>query len=136
MTQFIYHISILFIAAINWGIWTLTIFFIDPFHSGVIGQLFFFFSFFLALFGTFYFFISLVYKKFFKKISPFRIIQVSTRQSLLLSTLVVGSLFMQSFSLLTWYNLIIFAFIIIFLEILFLSRKRTVMYGRRVASSS
>jgi len=132
MTHRVYSFFVGFIAVLNACLFGTTLLFINPEQSGPLGLLFFYASLLLFLFGTIYFLSYAIHMRFLKWTSLFKNIQVSTRQSLLFSILIVGSLSLQGLRLLTWYNLIFFVLILTAVEFLFLSRKKPITYGRKI----
>jgi hypothetical protein len=130
MTQRSYLFFVFINTFINSLLWVLTLLYINPEKSGIMGLVFFYASLFFALFGIIYFLSYFSHAKFFKWTSVSKNIQVSTRQSLLFSSLFIGCLILQAQNLLTWYNVLLFIVILTLVEFLFISRKKS--YGKPV----
>ena len=94
---------------------------VDPSEAGVLGVLLFYAALSLALIGTFSALGMVVRAGLHRHEAVSRHVAVSFRQSLLLTVLVVGSLVLQSRSLLTWWNLLLFAGTLTFLEFFLVS---------------
>jgi len=107
-----------------WLAWGMVLFFIDPTQAGFIGLLFFYLSLFLALTGT----ISLI--GFFlrtlilKNEIVFRHVIISFRQAVFFSMVIVGSLFLESKDLFTWWNITFLVLFLTVLEFFFISQRR------------
>jgi len=107
-----------------WLAWGMVLFFIDPTQAGFIGLLFFYLSLFLALTGT----ISLI--SFFlrtlilKNEIVFRHVIISFRQAVFFSMVIVGSLFLESKDLFTWWNITFLVLFLTVLEFFFISQRR------------
>ncbi|PIY78796.1 MAG: hypothetical protein COY82_00570 [Parcubacteria group bacterium CG_4_10_14_0_8_um_filter_35_7] len=107
-----------------WLAWGVVLFFIDPTQAGFIGLLFFYLSLFLALTGT----ISLI--GFFlrtlilKNEIVFRHVIISFRQAVFFSMVIVGSLFLESKDLFTWWNITFLVLFLTVLEFFFISQRR------------
>ena len=123
MTQRSYLFFVFINTLINTLLWILTLVYVNPEKSGLAGLIFFYLSLFFALFGIIYFLSYFSHTTLFKWSSVSKNIQISTRQSLLFSALFMGCLILQAQSLLTWYNVALFIFILTLIEFLFISRK-------------
>ena len=109
-----------------WLIWIVVLLQIDPEANGFWGVFLFFTSLFFSLLGTF-FISAFAWRKIFNKMAlEYKIVGISIRQSLFLSLLIIMVLFLQSKSLLTWWNIILLIVGVSILEFLFLSTKRTI----------
>ncbi len=94
---------------------------IDPSQAGLLGFLMFYAALALALIGTFSVFGMLLRAAFRRHEAITRHMAVSFRQSVLLTVLVVGSLLLQSKTLLTWWNLLLFIGTLTLLEFFLIS---------------
>lgn len=110
-----------------WVAWLFVITNISPTEAGLLGLFFFYFSFFLAILGTFSVLGFLIRKTIIKNDDViFRHVRNTFRQSLLLSTLISIILFLLSQKLLFWWNFALLLGIVIFLEgIIFTNRKHS-----------
>jgi len=112
---------------ICWLSFISVVFNISP-EEGVIALILFYLSLFFSLLGTFFligFFTRVLLNR---KLPPFRHLNVSFRQAILFSILVIGSLILKASDLLRWWNLLFFILFLITLESFF-SLKR-MSYGR------
>lgn len=123
MSSKIYTIIIFLGTIIFWYCWFLVLFFIDPSEAGFMGLMFFFVNLFFALIGSIFSFSFIIHTKIFGSHSVLKSIQISTRQAILFSILIIVSLWLQSQNLLTIYNIIIFIALLTLIEFLFISRK-------------
>ena len=109
------------IAAVCWVAWIVVLFNIDPFAAGPLGFVFFYLTLFFSLVTTFSV-IGLVLRRWLVK-DQLAVKQVATalRQGILFSVLIVGSLILLSFDLLTWWNTLLLVAVLAVLEFFFLS---------------
>jgi hypothetical protein len=107
-----------------WLAWVLVINYIDPTETGVLGFVFFYSSLFLAVLGTMSVFGFAFRMKIFKDELVYKQVGTAFRQAVMFGVLVVGSLFLQSKSLLTWWNIILFVLALTVLEFFFISYKK------------
>jgi hypothetical protein len=94
---------------------------VDPLEGGALGLLLFYAALSLALIGTFSVLAMLFRALLRRHEAATRHVAVSFRQSLLLTVLVVGALILQSRTILTWWNLLLFAGTLIILEFFLIS---------------
>ncbi len=94
---------------------------VDPLESPTLGLVLFYAALSLALLGTFSALGMLSRTALRRHEAVTRHIASSLRQSLLLTALVVGALFLQSRTILTWWNLLLFAGTLVFLEFFLIS---------------
>ncbi|MFA6422607.1 MAG: hypothetical protein WCV92_04375 [Candidatus Buchananbacteria bacterium] len=107
-----------------WIGWTILIFNVDPTESGFIEFVVFYASLFFALLGSF-FLLTFGIRKIFNKLDlDYKIVSVSFRQSFFFAGLIVLVLFLQSKSLLAWWNLIFIVLALGLLEFFFLSGQK------------
>ncbi|OGF31510.1 hypothetical protein A2533_04025 [Candidatus Falkowbacteria bacterium RIFOXYD2_FULL_35_9] len=118
-----YLILIAICAGISWVAWFLVLFSVEADQSGFLGFVFFYTSLFFALLGTFSilgYYIRSIWRKtdlWYKQLN------VSSRQALILSLLVVSALILQSQRYLQFWNLLILITLAVFFEALFLSYR-------------
>lgn len=97
-------------------------FYIDPFNTGLIGYLCFYASLFFGIVGFFTlvgFYLRLWFSRneiIFAHVGP------AFRQAILMATIVIGCLVLQSFRLLTWWDAALFVASVVLLEFFFISR--------------
>jgi len=108
---------------INWVIWALVIFFVNPEKIGLIGSILFYLSLFLSLLGTssILFFILGVRLK---KRPIFVEISWSFRRAFLLTLFVIAILLLKEQEVLYWWTAGLLALFLIILEIFFSSVSR------------
>ncbi|WKZ29291.1 MAG: hypothetical protein QY323_01015 [Patescibacteria group bacterium] len=94
---------------------------VDPLEGGILGVLLLYAALSLALIGTFSVLGMVVRAGLRRQEAVSRHVAVSFRQSLLLTLLVVGALILQSRTLLTWWNLLLFAATLTVLEFFLIS---------------
>lgn len=107
-----------------WIGWIILIFKVDPTDSGFVEFMVFYFSLFLSLLGSFFLLTFAVRKLFNKLDMDYKIVAVSFRQSIFFAGLFVLVLFLQSMSLLAWWNLLIIVLALCLLEFFFLSGQK------------
>ena len=123
MTLKRYFTLMIICTLINWAIWVLVIFFVNPEKIGLIGSILFYLSLFLSLLGTssLLFFILGVRLK---KRPIFVEISWSFRRAFLFSLFVVVILLLKEQGVLYWWTAILLALFLIMLEIFFSSVSR------------
>jgi len=124
MTLKTYLTIMLLATAICWTAWAIVINSIDPETTNIIGFLLFYASLFLSLVGTsaiIGFFIRFVALR---RELIFRQVAVSFRQSFLFSVIIIVSLILQSFQMLTWYNALFLIAALTVFEFFLISYKR------------
>ena len=129
MIQRTYSTLLYVCAFVNAVLFSLIIFNVDPQSAGFVGFFLFYSTLYLWLFGFVYGISMMIYKRFFGEHRAFVSVQMVTRQSMLVGALMSGLMILQSFSLLTWYNVILFVAVISLVEYLFVSKK--VFYARK-----
>lgn len=107
-----------------WLALVLVINYIDPTETNLLGFLFFYLSLFLACLGTMSVLGFAVRMKFLKDEIVYKQVGTAFRQAVMFSFLVTGSLFLQSKSLLTWWNILLFILALTILEFFFISYKK------------
>jgi hypothetical protein len=111
--------------AICWLAWIFVIFNVDPQTAGLLGFLFFYFTIFFALIGTFSVIGFLVRRKMVGDDNViFRHVKRTFRQSILISSAVVSLLLLLQKDLLTWWNgVLVIVFFFIVEGIIFTNRR-------------
>lgn len=98
--------------------------YIDPFNTGFVGFLSFYASLFFSVVGAF----TLIgfYGRIWSSGNEvvYAHVAPSFRQAIFLAIIIIGSLILQSFRLLTWWDAILFVLSIVLLEFFFMSRMR------------
>lgn len=112
-----------FSAILGWIAWILVLIYVDPFKAGFVGFVFFYLSLFFALIGTLSVIGYFIRSKVHKEEITYQQVSNAFRQAILLAIFVAGSLFLKSFGLLNWFNIIIFIIALVLLEVFYLSRK-------------
>jgi len=107
-----------------WLAFLLVIFYMNPITTGPLAVVFFYSSLFLSLVGSFAIIGFALRRKFLQGELIFRQVAVTFRQAFLFGLLVVASLWMQKFKMLTWYNSVLLILAVAVLEFFFLSTKR------------
>ncbi len=108
---------------ICWLAWVFVIFFVNPEETGLIGFILFYFSLFLAILGTAAI-IGFLIRVRFNKGPVFKQVEVSFRQGIWLSLLVVGLFLLQNLGILRWWNGLFLLLFLMFLEFFFLSSRK------------
>jgi hypothetical protein len=99
-------LAIMFFASVLcWAAWITVLFNIDPQSGSIIGFIFFYISFFLALFGTISLILFPFYYTFAKdKLPLYRYVQKSFRHSLVIAGILGTLLFLQGMHIFTLWN--------------------------------
>jgi hypothetical protein len=124
MTLKQYLILMTLTAIFCWMIWFSVLYLIDPSVAGILGFIFFYLSLFLALAGTLSVLGLLLRMKFGKEEAVFKTVITSFRQAMMLSLLLISSLFLKSKNLLTWWNVIFLVLAVVVLEFFFMSYNK------------
>ncbi len=112
-------------AILCWVAWGMVIMNVDPFQEALMGFVFFYFSLFLALLGTFSLFSFLFYYYFSStEILLFKAVERSFVWAFLISFILVFLLFLQGQGYLRWWNFGIFMGLIFFMALLKFSKKK------------
>jgi uncharacterized membrane protein len=119
------YIWTMFLATILcWSSLVLVVFFVDPGEARVFGFLIFYLACFFAVVGTASI-LGFLFRHFFRKFVPSYIqVKNSFRQALLFGILIVIVLFLQSKSLIAWWNLILLILIMAMFETFLVSLKK------------
>lgn len=121
MTLRQYLAWMLVMTGLSWLGWWAVVSIVDPADSGALGLALFYATLALSLIGTFSI-VGLAGRAWTRKHEPIsRHASTAFRQSVLLTGLVAGSLALQSRSLLTWWNLLLFIATLTFLEFFLIS---------------
>ncbi|HRH23621.1 MAG TPA: hypothetical protein PK295_03245 [Candidatus Magasanikbacteria bacterium] len=104
-----YLATMIFSTVLCWAAWIFVIINIDPFETGVMGFAFFYISLLFALIGTISLLIFGIYRLFGGREMPlFRHVRMSFRTAVVLSLLALVGLYLQSLSVLSLFNTLIF----------------------------
>jgi len=107
-----------------WATWFAVLYYTNPVSSGWGGYAFFYLSLFVSLVGTFSL-IGFTIRSMRKKEEVlYKKIDISSRQSIVFSLLVIVALILQSQRFLTWWNFIILIALISLIEIFFVSYRK------------
>lgn len=123
MTLKKYLLGMMLSTVFCWISWGMILVYVDPETTGVIGLTAFYVSLFFALIGTLTlagFYLRVWFSKneiLFAHVGP------AFRQAIFLSLVLVGSLVLQSFRLLTWWDGALFIASVALLEFYFISRQ-------------
>lgn len=107
-----------------WLAWIFVLYFINPDDAGIAGFIFFYLSLFLALTGTLAILGLLLRITFKKDTLIFKQVNISSRQAVFYSMVVIIALILQSNSLLTWWNGLILIGTFTVFEFFFMSFKK------------
>ena len=118
-----YLILMTFSTFVCWIIWLLVLNYIDPQEAGFLGFIFFYFSLFLSLVGTISIVGLFIRMKILKDELVFRHVSTAFRQAILFSILIIGALFLNSKSLLTWWDMVLFILALSVIEFFFIAYK-------------
>jgi hypothetical protein len=99
-----YIVFMVLITIVCWLSWAVVLYNIDPFTAGFLGFIFFYSTLFFSLVTTFSV-VGLLFRRLFVRyIEPAKQVITALRQGILLSFLVISSLILLSFDLLTWWD--------------------------------
>ena len=124
MTLKTYLTIMLLATGICWSTFAVVINSINPETTNWIGFSLFYTSLFLAIVGTSALIGFVIRFILLRKDLVFRQVAIAFRQSFLFAFIIVGSLILQSFRMLTWYNAILFIVGLTVLEFFLISYKR------------
>lgn len=109
-----YLATMIFSTLLCWAAWVFVIVNVDPFQTGLIGFVFFYVSILFALIGTISLLVFGIYRIFGSTDIPlFRHVRMSFRTACILSLLALVGLYLQSLSVLSLFNTLIFGTICI-----------------------
>ena len=108
---------------LSWGAWLLVLFSIDPLEAGTLGLTIFYLSLFFSSAGTLAVAGFYVRRLVLKRQIVFHSVTNAFRQGILFAVLIVGSLYLQSLELLTWWNTVLFVLALTILEVFFISHQ-------------
>lgn len=119
--------SLIFVGMVlAWIGWLTILFYVDPTQTEPLGFLLFYFSLALALLGLFYL-IGIFFRiKFQKKINIFLNFKTSFRQAIFFTILIIGTIFLQTQRILTWWNIILFILALTILEFFFVAKQKEI----------
>lgn len=110
--------------AICWSAWVVVINSINPETTNLIGFLLFYVSLFLAVVGSTAIMGFLIRFVLLRRELVFRQVVIAFRQSFSFSILIIVLLILQSFSMLTWWNIVLLIVGLTMLEFFLISYKR------------
>lgn len=102
--------------------WIAVVYNVNPEEAGIVGQILFYLSLFLALAGIFILFLTWLRRKILGSDWAFAHLGMSFRQGILLSALANMLLIFQGFRILTWWDGLLLVAGIFIIELYFLSR--------------
>ncbi len=106
--------TMIFSTLLCWVAWAFVIMNVDPFQTGTMGFVFFYVSLLFALVGTFSLMVFGIYRLFGSSDIPlFRHVRMSFRTACVLSVLALAGLYLQSLSVLSLFNTLVFGTICI-----------------------
>lgn len=104
-----YLATMIFSSLLCWAAWVFVIINVDPYEAGLAGFIFFYVSLLFALIGTISLIVFGIYRLFGMKEMPlFRHVRMSFRTACLLSVLAIVGLYLQSMSVLSFFNALVF----------------------------
>jgi len=124
MTLKTYLTMMLLATAICWSAWVVVINSINPETTNLIGFLLFYVSLFLAVVGSTAIMGFLIRFVLLRRELVFRQVVIAFRQSFSFSILIIVLLILQSFSMLTWWNIVLLIVGLTMLEFFLISYKR------------
>ena len=124
MTLKTYLTMMLLATAICWSAWAVVINSINPETTNIIGFLLFYISLFLAIIGSIAILGFLVRFVLLRQELVFRQVAIAFRQSFSFAILIIVLLILQSFSMLTWWNILLLIAGLTMLEFFLISYKR------------
>ncbi len=98
------------------------VFFVDPTITNWFGFVIFYLSLFLSLVGTLSLLGFIIRFLFNKNEFAFRQVITAFRQSILFALLICGALYLQSYRLMSWWNLLILIVLLTVVEFIFIAR--------------
>ena len=120
--KYLIILSVCTVAA--WVAWVLVLLLMNPVSGNILTYLFFYLTLALALIGT----LSVggyLFRAFIKHDElAYKHVNVASRQSVLLTVLVILTLVLQSFRVLMWWNLLLLVLATAFIELFFISYKK------------
>lgn len=122
MTLRSYLLGMFLSTIVCWLAFGLILFYVNPYNSGALGLIAFYISLFFASIGTLTLIGFYLRVWFSKNEILFAHVNPSFRQAILLSIILVGSLVLQAFHLLTWWDGALFVLSIVLVEFYFISR--------------
>ncbi|MBL7053621.1 hypothetical protein ISS06_00250 [Patescibacteria group bacterium] len=113
---------------ICWALCLLVLVFINPWKTGLNGYVLFYASLFLAIIGTLALLGFVIRAKIGKKKPVFKQVEVSFRQAIWTSFLIIGVLILLSLRILRWWNFLFMILFFIALELFFLTSSKKYKY--------
>lgn len=125
MNLYKYLIVLSICTLVAWLAWFFVILLMNPNSGGLLSFIFFYLTLIMALVGTFSVF-GYIFRAFIKHDElAYKHVNVASRQSVLLTFLVVSTLLLQSFRVLMWWNLLLLILVTAFIELFFISYKKS-----------
>lgn len=118
-----YSIVMSLASLVAWVGWLLVVFLVDPASTGLVGLLLFYVSFSSALVGTLALIGLLVRAIFHRQAVLSKEVSGAFRQGLMITALLIGSLFLQHLHLLTWWNSTLLVIIFGLIELFLITRR-------------
>lgn len=118
-----YLITMLFATLVSWGAFLLVLYNVDPYDGGAMGRGLLLAALFFSLFGTIAI-VGFLIRMWRRKGTPlYWHVLFAFRQALILSALVIAALVLQSFKLLTGWNMVLLLLGAMLVEVYFLTRQ-------------
>ncbi|MDD2646655.1 MAG: hypothetical protein PHV78_00040 [Patescibacteria group bacterium] len=120
------YLNLMFICTlICWGVWVLSIFLVNPQNAGILGFVLFYLSLFLAILGSTAL-VGFLIRARLGKTPIFAQVSIAFRQGIWIALIIIFALLLQSFRLLRWWNVALFALLVIIIEVLILTNRRPI----------
>jgi|APSaa5957512622_1039677.scaffolds.fasta_scaffold80286_2 hypothetical protein len=125
MNLYKYLIVLSICTLVAWLAWFLVLLLMNPFSGTILTLILFYITLALALIGTFSV-VGYIFRAFIKHDElAYKHVNVASRQSVLLTLLVIITLVLQSFRVLMWWNLLLLIIATAFMELFFISYKKS-----------
>ncbi|KKP58868.1 MAG: hypothetical protein UR60_C0001G0026 [Candidatus Moranbacteria bacterium GW2011_GWF2_34_56] len=115
--------SLIFITFLALGAWLFVLFNIDPYESGIIGQIFFYLSFWIFLMGFWMNILLWLRIKFLGGETAIETMSLTFRQSFLLALMIILIIVLNAYGYFTWWIGLLVVAGIFLAELCFLSRE-------------
>jgi len=115
--------SLIFSTTLALSAWLFVLFNIDPYESGLLGQIFFYFSFWLFVLGVLVNILVWLRVRFLGGVQAMETMSLSFRQGFLLSSLFVALLILKANDYLVWWLGLLLVAGIFLMELFFLSKE-------------
>ena len=125
MNLYKYLIVLSICTLVAWLAWFLVLLLMNPFSGTILTLILFYITLALALIGTISV-VGYIFRAFIKHDElAYKHVNVASRQSVLLTLLVIITLVLQSFRVLMWWNLLLLIIATAFMELFFISYKKS-----------